>query len=92
VGSDLPDHRDRLFVAPPRRLSLCPRTSISAAGVHRWTTRPVGSCTANAIGGALQFNQMKEGQSDIFVPSRLFIYYNERHGEQRRRGCRRDDP
>lgn len=37
----------------------------------------LGSCTANAIGAALQFNQKKQGAKD-FVPSRLFIYYNER--------------
>jgi len=37
----------------------------------------LGSCTANAIGGALQFDQMKQAK-EAFVPSRLFIYYNER--------------
>jgi C1A family cysteine protease len=37
----------------------------------------LGSCTANAIGGALQFDQVKQKEKD-FVPSRLFIYYNER--------------
>jgi C1A family cysteine protease len=38
----------------------------------------LGSCTANAIAGALEFDQMKEKLDDIFPPSRLFIYYNER--------------
>ena len=38
----------------------------------------LGSCTANAISGAIEFDQMKEGLPQIFVPSRLFIYYNER--------------
>jgi C1A family cysteine protease len=38
----------------------------------------LGSCTANAIAAALEFDQMKQKQDDIFVPSRLFIYYNER--------------
>jgi C1A family cysteine protease len=37
----------------------------------------LGSCTANAIGAAFEFDQVKEGLKD-FVPSRLFIYYNER--------------
>jgi C1A family cysteine protease len=37
----------------------------------------LGSCTANAIGGAIEFNQRKQGSTE-FVPSRLFIYYNER--------------
>jgi C1A family cysteine protease len=38
----------------------------------------LGSCTANAIGGALEFAQIKEKQANPFTPSRLFIYYNER--------------
>ena len=37
-----------------------------------------GNCTANAIAAALEFDQMKENLTPIFVPSRLFIYYNER--------------
>jgi C1A family cysteine protease len=37
----------------------------------------VGSCTANALGAAFQFEQIKQKKED-FIPSRLFIYYNER--------------
>jgi hypothetical protein len=37
----------------------------------------LGSCTGNAIAGAIEFERMKQGLSD-FEPSRLFIYYNER--------------
>ena len=37
----------------------------------------LGSCTANAIGAAFEFDLMKQRQKD-FMPSRLFIYYNER--------------
>jgi C1A family cysteine protease len=41
---------------------------------------PLGSCTANAIAGAIQYDEIKQSlQSD--VPSRLFIYYNEREME-----------
>jgi C1A family cysteine protease len=39
---------------------------------------PLGSCTANAIAGALEFDQLKQTLTDVFLPSRLFIYYNER--------------
>jgi C1A family cysteine protease len=38
----------------------------------------VHNCTANAIGGALQFDELKQKEANPFVPSRLFIYYNER--------------
>lgn len=37
----------------------------------------LGSCTANAIAGSVQFLDRKEKLAD-FMPSRLFIYYNER--------------
>ena len=37
----------------------------------------LGSCTANAIAAAIEFERMKQ-QLPNFVPSRLFIYYNER--------------
>jgi C1A family cysteine protease len=38
----------------------------------------LGSCTANAIGFAYHFDEIKQKNQDIFMPSRLFIYYNER--------------
>ena len=37
----------------------------------------LGSCTANALASAYQFEEMKQGKEN-FMPSRLFIYYNER--------------
>ncbi len=37
----------------------------------------LGSCTANGIAGAIEFDQIKQGVTE-FTPSRLFIYYNER--------------
>ena len=40
----------------------------------------LGSCTANGIGGLFQYCQKKQGIDD-FIPSRLFIYYNERKME-----------
>ncbi len=38
----------------------------------------LGGCTANAIGAAHQFERMKQKAKSAFVPSRLFIYFNER--------------
>lgn len=45
----------------------------------------LGSCTANAIGAAYQFDQMNHHTTFAanqlvtpFIPSRLFVYYNER--------------
>lgn len=38
----------------------------------------LGSCTANALAGDYEFNEIKEKEKSEFTPSRLFIYYNER--------------
>ncbi len=75
---DRPDHRDYRFAALGEVLAKLP------AKVD-WTSKcpPVydqgqlGSCTANAISGAIEFDRMKQRLND-FTPSRLFIYYNER--------------
>ena len=37
----------------------------------------LGSCTGNAIGGAIEYSLRVQSKHD-YVPSRLFIYYNER--------------
>jgi C1A family cysteine protease len=38
----------------------------------------LGSCTANAIAAAVEFDLMRQKQKSVFIPSRLFLYYNER--------------
>lgn len=76
---DLPDRRDRIFAARPETLrALPPRVDLKAACPPVYDQGQLGSCTAQAIAGVLQFNQIKQQQADIFTPSRLFIYYNER--------------
>jgi len=41
----------------------------------------LGSCTANAIAYAICFDEIKQKNKEEFMPSRLFIYYNERKME-----------
>jgi len=41
----------------------------------------LGSCTANAVAFAYEFDERKQGKSIVGTPSRLFIYYNERSVE-----------
>jgi C1A family cysteine protease len=77
---DLPDQRDRRFAlthentaatALPKSIDLraqCPPVYDQGA---------LGSCTANAIAGALEFDAARQGLP-VSTPSRLFIYYNER--------------
>ena len=75
---DIPDQRDLTYSAPLRVLKSLPKkVDLRPQCPPVYDQGQLGSCTANAIGAALQFNQMKQGQKS-FTPSRLFIYYNER--------------
>jgi C1A family cysteine protease len=38
----------------------------------------MNSCTSNAIAAAIEFDEIHQKMKEKFVPSRLFIYYNER--------------
>jgi C1A family cysteine protease len=76
--ADLPDARDHLFSAPHIALAaLPPSVDLSAGLPAAYDQGKIGSCTANAIAGAFEFAVRKQNLSD-FMPSRLFIYYNER--------------
>jgi len=76
---DLPDLRDHLYATPPEFLVKLPsNVDLRPQCPAVYDQGQLGSCTANAIAAALEFDQMKEKQSNVFVPSRLFIYYNER--------------
>ena len=75
---DLPDQRDIVYAAPPIFLAdLPPSTDLRASCPAVYNQGKLGSCTANAIGGAIEYDRLLEKLPD-FVPSRLFIYYNER--------------
>jgi C1A family cysteine protease len=76
--ADLPDHRDLMYAAPMQILTALP----SAADLRSkcppvYDQGQLGSSTANSIAGAVQFDLMRENKN-AFMPSRLFIYYNER--------------
>lgn len=76
---DLPDYRDHIYVVPFSPTEALPSgVDLRANCPPTYDQGKLGSCTANAIAGALEFDQIKEDLSPIFVPSRLFIYYNER--------------
>jgi len=75
---DLPDHRDHLYAAPVARLAALPtQAELRGQCPPVYDQGQLGSCTANAIAGAIEFDRQKQGLAD-FTPSRLFIYYNER--------------
>jgi C1A family cysteine protease len=75
---DLPDARDHVYAAPREVLARLPsNVDLRPQCPAVYDQGELGSCTANAIGGAMEFERLKQKLSD-FVPSRLFIYYNER--------------
>lgn len=76
---DLPDHRDRKF-ALSAPVPIPPAVDLRLGCPPVYDQGQLGSCTGNAIAGALQFERTKQGLPD-FTPSRLFIYYNERAAE-----------
>jgi C1A family cysteine protease len=76
---DLPDQRDHLYAAPLAALGPLPTSfDLRRQCPEVYDQGQLGSCTANAIAAAIEFDQMKEQLPKTFVPSRLFIYYNER--------------
>ncbi|MFA6923906.1 MAG: C1 family peptidase [Bacteroidales bacterium] len=75
---DLPDHRDFSYLAPKPIIRKLPaKIDLQKLFPPVYDQGQLGSCTANAIGGAFEFELIKQRQKD-FMPSRLFIYYNER--------------
>jgi len=79
--ADLPDHRDLVYAAPAVYTAALPSKKDLRPGCPPvYDQGQLGSCTANAIAGALQFDQILQGKQKgkSWTASRLFIYYNER--------------
>jgi C1A family cysteine protease len=75
---DLPDHRDHLYSAPLEGITVLPSSiDLRPQCPPVYDQQSLGSCTAQAIAAAIEFDRKKQGLPD-FVPSRLFVYYNER--------------
>ena len=75
---DLPDHRDFSYLVTKSAISKLPsKIDLRESCPPVYDQGQLGSCSANAIGGAFEFELLKQKQ-EPFIPSRLFIYYNER--------------
>ena len=75
---DLPDQRDHSFVVSGATLqNIGAGADLRSQCPAVYDQGRIGSCTANAIAGAIEFDLMRQRKTD-FIPSRLFIYYNER--------------
>jgi C1A family cysteine protease len=78
---DQPDPRDHLFaLTREEQTTVLPSEfSLRAKMPPVYDQGQLGSCTANAIGGCVQYEQMKQKEAEgTHTPSRLFIYYAER--------------
>ncbi|MDE3177952.1 MAG: C1 family peptidase [Pseudomonadota bacterium] len=74
---DLPDQRDHSYVVSGATLqNIGASADLRSQCPAVYDQGRIGSCTANAIAAAIEFDLM--GQGADFMPSRLFIYYNER--------------
>ena len=71
----LPDHRD--LIADTTGLTPLPEVDPRAKMPPPFDQGQLGSCTANAVGAALEYDGILDGASAV-TPSRLFIYYCER--------------
>ncbi len=78
---DLHDHRDLLYAAPYTQQQLPAKMDLRDLCPPVYDQGHLGSCTANAIAAAMQLTRLKEKIAPDFIPSRLFIYYNERKME-----------
>ncbi len=75
---DLPDVRDFTYAAPLKLMLKMPaKVDLRPGCPPVYNQGALGSCTAHALGGAFEFGTKKQGKKD-FMPSRLFLYYNER--------------
>lgn len=76
---DLPDIRDFKYKVPKYLAKKVPtKVDLRSKCPPVLDQGELGSCTANAIANAHLFNQKKQKAKNLFLPSRLFIYYNER--------------
>lgn len=78
-----PDPRDQVWAVPHDALTPLPaEVSLRPGMPPVYDQGQLGSCTANAIGACVQYQQLKEGRPEgAEIPSRLFIYWNERNLE-----------
>ncbi len=79
---DKPDKRDKMYadsVKIPKKLPSAADLRSEMPPVYNQGN--INDCTGNAIAAAVEFDEIHQGMKQRFIPSRLFIYYNERATE-----------
>lgn len=80
-----PDHRDDgfMYAAGFETLRYLPHSvDLRETMPPVYDQGRIGSCTANAIAGAIEYGRSKMKETPDWIPSRLFVYYNERMVER----------
>lgn len=80
---DRPNPRDR-FLVTEKFTNPLPRpgsVDLSDKFPPAYDQGQLGTCTANAIAAAIQYARRVHSRADDFIPSRLFIYYQQRSVE-----------
>jgi C1A family cysteine protease len=78
---DLPDQRDYTYLLPQQPFFLAPYYNMKDKMPPVYNQGKLGSCTAQAIAGALHYEWIQHKKPNPFIPSKLYIYYNERYLE-----------
>jgi C1A family cysteine protease len=80
--ADTPDFKDRMFSMVRKPLqALPPKVDLREFCGPILNQGNLGSCTAHALAADYMFQERKQQKPDMFLPSRLFIYWNERYLE-----------
>lgn len=74
---DLPDQRDYKFTHISGTQQLPSKVDLHANCPPVYDQGELGSCTANALAAAVDFERNRQ-KLPFIAPSRLFVYYNER--------------
>lgn len=77
-GSDQHADHTSAFQQSPARLVIPPKVDLRDKFHEPYDQGELGSCTANAIAAAVQYERSRQSLQPDFIPSRLFIYFNER--------------
>jgi C1A family cysteine protease len=78
---DKPDHRDHPFTALMAPAALPTFVDLRSNLPACYNQQQLGSCTANSIAAVVEFDLIRQKillPNNSYMPSRLFIYYNER--------------
>lgn len=76
---DEPDSRDHIYTPSSYIIKSLPKSVDLRPNMPPvYNQLNLNSCTANAIAGGMEYDEIAQGVKPVFTPSRLFIYYNER--------------